>query len=81
MKTCNRCDIAKEDSEFNKKGNGLHPTCKVCRAIERQSPITRAKQRVYQARYYAQNRERELERHKQWYLVNRDRIKRERLLV
>lgn len=30
MKTCSKCKISKEESEFNKKGQGLQPQCRIC---------------------------------------------------
>ncbi len=30
MKLCSCCEISKDESEYNKKRNGLQPYCKVC---------------------------------------------------
>ena len=34
MKTCNKCGIDKEESEYHKRGNALKGTCKTCRKEE-----------------------------------------------
>ena len=34
MKTCNKCGIEKEESEYHKRGNALKGTCKTCRKEE-----------------------------------------------
>jgi len=34
MRTCNKCEEEKENSEFHKRGKGLRSDCKVCRAKE-----------------------------------------------
>ena len=34
MKTCNKCGIEKEESEYHKIGNALRYTCKTCRNKE-----------------------------------------------
>lgn len=31
MRICTKCKIEKEESEFDKKGKGLSPHCKICR--------------------------------------------------
>lgn len=30
MKTCSKCKLPKDESEFNKRGNGLQPQCREC---------------------------------------------------
>lgn len=90
MKTCTKCKIEKEFSEFNKskKGkNGLASTCKYCSRqyyIDNKEYLSKKAKQYYienkeeinkkSIKYYVKNKEHIKERNKQYVLDNRKKI-------
>ena len=66
MKRCKHCGVEKPLTEFYRDAGargGVRPECKACTAARRKA-------------WYAENRDREIERVKQWQVENADRYKR-----
>ncbi len=61
MKTCLKCGLIKEYSEYHAKRGKPQPQCKACRS-------------KYMAKLYLDNREREIAKHKAWYEKNKSAI-------
>ena len=75
MKTCTKCKIEKEVTEFNKAKkykDGLYIYCKSCRKEYREANKERLKE--WKKEYYQANKERVNERNKKYYEVNKERI-------
>lgn len=66
MKTCNKCKVNKETTEFVVRGKGLHSWCNPCR-IE----YHRAQNKLW----YANNTERNFQRSTNWRKINPNKVK------
>lgn len=75
MKTCNKCLLEKEDTEFGKKKqcrDGLNSQCRQCvndKYIENKEK---------KKEYHLKNKDRVKERHKEYYIKNKDKIREKR---
>lgn len=79
MKTCSKCKLEKEFSEFSKqkKGkNGLRSSCKECIKIERKIYVKENKEKIYvkTKRYNLDNYEIKKEKRKEYNKINKDKI-------
>lgn len=79
MKTCNKCKLEKELTEFHKKKTGImgvHSICKVCCNAEKKEYYQKNKERLKekQARYREENRGRINEHAREYSKNNREAI-------
>lgn len=84
MRTCSTCKVEKEESEFNRNNFvkcGLDAACKICKRLEKKRYKDKNREKVledgrkYGRKRYAENTERELERHKKWRIENPKKYK------
>lgn len=79
MKTCSKCKVEKELSEFNKDRrarNGLQSKCKSCEKEYSEANKERIKERKKE--YYKSNKERINESRKEYYQANKEYFKKYR---
>ena len=79
MKTCGRCKITKENTEFHKnKSNkdGLHFLCKTCR--KKESIDRKQHTQKYNQSYWNKNKEILTRRNKKYRIENEDKINKQR---
>lgn len=82
MRTCRKCNIEKDDSQFGKlkcSKDGINPRCRqcCCDSVKRsnKSPEAIANKKIYVANWQKENREKRLQQSREWYERNLDRAR------
>ena len=82
MRTCKRCKVEKDDSQFGIlrcSKDGINPRCRQCccksTKESNKSSEAIANQKKYQAQWQKQNRERRLQQSREWYERNLEKAR------
>lgn len=80
MKTCTKCKIEKEESDFNKKsskGDALRPRCKECYRLENREREKSQEYKDKKKKYREEHPDEDKERKRKYYLLKGDDIRRQ----